>query len=117
MSTQALLDKITASKAEAITAIEAEAQATVASINKATATEVAAIEQAAKAAAEKSAAQVERATLAKARQAGKLTVQTARREAFDAIMVAAEAEAATGKVQQWSDAKADLEMTLSHQLG
>ena len=116
MSTQALLDKIKASSAETIAVIETEAQAAVASINEAVATEVKTIEQTAKQTAEKSAAQIERATLAKARQAGKLTVQTARREAFDAIMATAQAEVGADKAQQWSDAKADLEMHLSKQI-
>lgn len=117
MSTQALLDKIKASSADAITAIEAEAAATVASIEQASAAEVLAIEESAATAAKKAAAQVERATLAKARQSGKLIVQTARREAFDAIMAAAQAEVGTEKAQEWSDKKATLEMHLSKQIG
>ena len=119
MSTQALLDKIKASSADAISQIEAEAAATVTAINEAAAAEVAVIEQAAIAAADKSATQVQRATLAKARQSGKLVVQTARREAFDAIMAAAHTAVVAGdasKAQQWSDQKADLEMHLSKQI-
>ena len=113
MSTQTLLDKIKASSADTITQIEADTQAAIAAIERSAADSVATIESDAATAADKAAAAVERATLAKARQAGRLAVQTARREAFDAIMAAAQSQVGDDKAQAWSDARADLEMHLS----
>jgi vacuolar-type H+-ATPase subunit E/Vma4 len=120
MSTKDLLDKITQASAETIKAIESEASATVTTITDSTQVGVAKIATEAKAAAEKAAAAVERATLAKARQAGKLAVQTAKRAVFDDIMTAVEkavVEDDNTKAQQFADSKATLELHLSKQLG
>ena len=120
MSTQALLEKIETASAALIKTIEADAAATVATINDSAQSELTKISDDAQAAADKSAAAVERATLAKARQAGKLAVQTAKRSAFDAIMITAQKTAVgddSAKAQSWADKQADLEMVLSKQLG
>jgi len=120
MSTQVLLDKISDAAAQSVKAIEAEAEQSVQTINASAKAEVAVIAEQATAAAEKAGAAVTRATLAKARQTGKLLVQTARREAFDTVMKAAEQVAVAGdatKAQQWSDKRADLEMHLSKEIG
>lgn len=119
MSTQVLLDKIAAGTADSVSAIEAEAALAVAAIKESTAAEVATIEADALTAATKAAGAIERATLAKARQAGKLLVQTARRSAFDTVMAAAK-QAVVGddvsKIQSFADKRADLELHLSKQL-
>jgi len=120
MSTQALLDKIGTASKESVSTIESEAKAQVKAINDSVTAEVAKIASDAIVASEKAAAAVERATLAKARQSGKLLVQTEKRAAFDDIMAAAEKAIVNGdaeKAQKWADKRADLEMHLSKQLG
>jgi len=120
MSTKDLLDKIDQASAESIKTIETEAAAMVTTITESAQAELTKISDDAQAAADKTAAAVERATLAKARQAGKLAVQTAKRSAFDAIMITAQKIAVgddSAKAQAWADKEADLEMVLSKQLG
>jgi len=120
MSTQALLDKIKDAATQSAEAINTEAAKSVEAINASVEAEVAMIQEQATAAAEKAGAAVTRATLAKARQTGKLLVQTARREAFDTIMNAAEKVAVgddAAKAQKWADKRADLEMHLSKEIG
>ena len=119
MSTKDLLDKITQAQTESINMIEVETAVTVQAINESTGASIAKIAADATAAANKAAAAVERATLAKARQTGKLAVQTARRTAFDSIMASAEktvVDGDTSKAQEFADKRADLEMHLSKQL-
>ncbi len=120
MSTQALLDKITAASTEAVAQIEADAAKTVSAIKATTDAEVATITSDAQEAATKAAAAVKRAALAKARQAGKLQIQTARRAAFDAVMAEAKTAAVgddAAAAQAWSDKEAELEMHVSKQIG
>lgn len=120
MSTKDLLDKITQASADGVKTIETEAAVAVATITNSAQVDVVKIADDAKATAAKAAAAVERATLAKARQAGKLAVQTAKRAVFDDIMTAVE-KAVVGdddaKAQQFADSKATLELHLSKQLG
>jgi len=120
MSTQALLDKIVAGQNEQVAQIETDTAAAVAQIEADTKETVAQITSDAAAASEKEVAQITRAALSKARQAGKLIVQTARRKAFDDIMATAQQQIVGDDAklaQQFSDQKADLEMELSKQLG
>lgn len=120
MSTQLLLDKITAERDAQIAVIEAETKATISSIEAATAVEVEKVKIEASAASEKEVAQIKRAALSKARQAGKLAVQTARREELDTIMAEAEktvvAESAEN-ARLFADRKPVLEMEIAKQLG
>lgn len=120
MSTQALLDKIVAERDEQVAAIEAQSKEVIAKIEATAAEEVAAIETAAAVASEKEVASIKRAALSKARQTGKLAVQTARREAVDEVMAAAEKtivseDAANARL--FADRKPVLEMELAKQLG
>jgi|GEM_PF-853671 len=120
MSTQVLLEKIETASTESIKTIEAEATAAAAAIKAEAEALVAKINTDAEATATKAGAAVERAALAKARQSGKLLVQTARREAFDAVMHAAKKTAVgddATQTQAWADKQASLEMHLSKQLG
>lgn len=120
MSTQALLDKITAATTEQVADIKAKAAAQVEAINASATAEVDRIKADAAAATEKDVAQIKRAALAKARQTGKLAVQTARREVFDTIMAAAEVQVVGDDAvlaQQFADRRADLEMQLAKQIG
>jgi vacuolar-type H+-ATPase subunit E/Vma4 len=119
MSTTDLLDKITQASADGVKTIETEAAVVVVTITNSAQADVAKIADDAKVAAAKAAAAVERATLAKARQAGKLAVQTAKRAVFDDIMSAVEktVTADDSKAQQFADSKATLELHLSKQLG
>ena len=119
MSTEALLEKIVAERDKTIAEIEAATKEAVVEIEASTEAEVATIAADAAAASEKQVAQITRAELSKARQAGKLLVQSARREVFDEIMSAAQANVATTAVttQSFADKRADLEMHLAKQIG
>ena len=120
MSTQALLDKIASARDEQVAIVEAASAKTIAAIEFATAIEVKEIESAASAASEKEVVQIKRAALSKARQNGKLAVQTARREAFDAILDSAEKTITAedpANVRLFADQKPVLEMELAKQIG
>lgn len=118
MDTKALLDKIAETHAIELAVIAAGTQALVAAIEAEAAVAVAKIEADAAIVADKTAAQISRATLARARQSGKLIVQTAKREAFDVIMNAAEntVVASGATAREFSDKRAKLELHLAQQL-
>lgn len=118
MSTQALLDKIAAERDEHVAAIEAEAATKAAAIEASAEAELSALTDAAAAASAKEVAQLKRAALSRARQSGKIMVQTARREAFDEIMSGAKAavENDAALLQKFNDNVGDLEMVLAKNL-
>lgn len=119
MATQALLDKIAADQREQVAAIEAETKERVAAIEAATASEIEALKADAAAASEKAVTAAKRAVISKAKQAGRLVVQTARREVLDEIMAKAEAQAVGDDAalkQQFNDRRADLEMSIAKEL-
>lgn len=119
MSTQILLDKLAADRDEQVAVIKAESAEKVAAIKVAMDKEVAALAEVAAAVSAKEVAQINRAALSKARQAGKLLVQTAKREAFDAVMTAAEktvVAADPAAASLFADRRADLEVVLAKQL-
>jgi precorrin-6B methylase 2 len=118
MDTKVLLDKIAETHATQLAAITADTQDQVAAIEAEAAQAVAKIEADAAVLADKTAAQISRATLARARQSGKLVAQTAKREAFDVIMKAAETTLVAGGAteREFSDKRAKLELHLAQQL-
>ncbi|HMA77773.1 MAG TPA: hypothetical protein VKP88_01370 [Candidatus Paceibacterota bacterium] len=119
MSTQALLDKISATAAAKVEEIERATADQVASIEAAAEAEAVAVTAAVAQRNEKDIAQLRRAILSKARQSGKLLVQTARREAFDEVLEAAYKQLVDEdpkRAELFTDKRAELEMYLAQQL-
>jgi vacuolar-type H+-ATPase subunit E/Vma4 len=92
MSQTTLIEKIKNDAQQEVAEIQAESATAVAAIQSETEAEVANLQAAHEATLEKQKEQLERVTLAKAKQAGNIAVQSAKRSQIDSILDAVKAE-------------------------